>query len=351
MKAFDAAAALPAKPMSIGDDATLSPSGRRLAIVTTSEVVGGHEFQLVHLANALRAQGPVTIIATEPVPEQFFRDQGLDVRLVAFSKPGKIWRQWRNGRKLAIKLAPVLADFDSTMVSGGTIEACVAPARALQILRPGMPVTAYIPMHIDRIVSHGVIGIGYNYAIRLFTQDITRFITINRIQARLISRHYRRPVDVMRNVITPIAPPTADHGPRLVYIGRLDDGQKNVSGAIALLDHPDNPFRALHIFGDGPDRYVIEAQAERARHLTVVFHGWASHERLARELGRRDLLVMNSRWEGEPLIVRELAAAGIGAVATDIPGFRGLLPRTSRFKDQAELLAILKRRYAQRMAD
>jgi hypothetical protein len=51
------------------------------------------------------------------------------------------------------------------------------------------------------------------------------------------------------------------------------------------------------------------------------------------------------------MIVRELAAAGIPAVAPDIPGFRGLLQRRSRFNDQQSLLTLLKRLHAERTTD
>lgn len=329
--------------------------GRRrmthLAIVTTSDVIGGHEMQLVHLARALSREQGVTLIVTSADARTFFAEQGLPVRFASFSKPGKIWRQWSAARSLATVLRPLITDADAILVSGGTVEACVAPARAVKLLRPRCPVTAYIPMYVDRALVFGKVGIAYNHLSRLFLDAIDAFITINRIQAHLIARHYRRPTHVIPNVITPVARPDADHGPRLIYVGRLDDQQKNVSGAIALLDHPDNPFGTLHVFGDGPDRALVEAHAANARHITVHCHGWIARDCLPAVLGRGDVLVMNSRWEGEPMIVRELAAAGIPAVAPDIPGFRGLLQRRSRFNDQQSLLTLLKRLHAERTTD
>lgn len=325
----------------------LHPS--RLAIIVTSDVIGGHEMQLVHLARAMANDHAVTLVVTSPIAEQFFARHGFDVRLARFVSPGKIWRQWHAARRLKDVLEPTVSDCDAFMVSGGSIEACVAPARALKLLRPEASISAYIPMYIDRSIVFGAIGVVYNFASNIFIGSIDQFITINRIQARMIARHYGRPVRVIRNVITPIAAPAADHGPRLIFVGRLDDHQKNLRGAITLLDHPDNPFDTLHLYGSGPDQAAIEAHARSARHLSVVFHGWASHERLSRELGRGDILLMNSRFEGEPMIVRELAAAGIPTVGTDIPGFRGILPRRLRFRDQPGLLAILRRLHAERI--
>ncbi|MBX9813264.1 MAG: glycosyltransferase [Sphingomonas sp.] len=321
-----------------------------VAIIVAGDLIGGHEMQLEHFAHAMARDQRVTLITLSPVVERFFVERGFAVRLAPFARPGKIWRQWLAAPALAAVLAPVIGDCTSFLVSGGTIEACVAPARALKLLRRDCSVSAYIPMYIDRAVTNGAIGMAYNWASLAFIGAIDRFVTINRVQARLIARHYGKPVRVVRNVITPVAPPVNDHGPRLIYVGRLEDLQKNVTGAIALLDHPDNPFTALHLYGSGPDEAAIEACARRARHLEVRLHGWVPRDRLSLELGRGDVLVMNSRFEGEPMIVRELAAAGIPAVVTDVPGFRGIVPRKRRYAGQAELLAILKRLYRERIS-
>ncbi|WP_169924246.1 glycosyltransferase [Sphingomonas adhaesiva] len=273
--------------------------------------------------------------------QRFFVDQGFTVRYVPFDCQGKIWRQWQASRKLSATLCPEIVDCAEVIVSGGTIEACVAPARAVKLGRADLKITAYLPMYVDRARAFGLVGRIYNCASRAFVTAIDSFVTINRVQARLIRRHYRRPVSVVRNVIEPVAPPSSNHGPRLIYVGRLDNGQKDVTGLIDLLDDPRNPYRELHIFGDGPDRPAVEARAAEAQHVDVVFHGWVPRQRLGPRLGRRDLLVMNSRWEGEPMIVREMKAAGIPAIGTNIDGFRGILPRTQRFADRRELLDLL----------
>lgn len=318
---------------------------RRLAIIVNSELVGGHEMQLVHLARAMERDGPVALIASSAAGEKFFSEHGFIVRFVPFSRSGKIWRQWYAASAFSAKLAPAIADCAEVMVSGGTIEACVAPARAVKLLRPDSVVTAYLPMYIDRARIFGFIGRVYNCASRAFVTAIDHFITVNRIQARLIAHCYKRPVSVARNVIDPIEVPMNDLGPRLIFVGRLDDGQKDVSGLISLLDHHENPYDTLHIFGDGPDRAVVENAANSARRINVVFHGWMARRQLAFQLGKRDLLILNSRWEGEPMIVRELKAAGIQAIGSDIYGLRGLLPRTHRFANRAQLLALLKQRH------
>jgi glycosyltransferase involved in cell wall biosynthesis len=324
--------------------------GDRLAIIVHCDLIGGHEMQLAHLVRGLERERPVVLVVTSTIAEQFFTERGFAVRPIRFSQPGKIWRQWQAAHALCTLLAPVIADCSAVMVSGGTIEACVAPARASKLARPDLAVTAYMPMYVDRALAFGLIGRIYNCASGAFAVSIDRFVTVNRIQARLIRHHYRRPVAVVRNVIDPVAAPRADHGPRLIFVGRLDDGQKNVSGLIDWLDHPENPYRTLHVFGDGPDRATVDAAAATTRHIDVVLHGWVPRERLDQELGRRDLLVMNSRWEGEPMIVRELKAAGIPAIGTEIDGLRGLLPRTERFDGRQELLELLKRHHGKAQA-
>lgn len=326
---------------------TTQGSQKRLAVIVTSDVIGGHEMQLVQLLPVLRADRNAVIFTTCEATAVYFDGKGFDVRRIIFPLKGKIWQQWHAGRSLSKKLKPLVRDCDDFLVSGGTIEACVAPGRALKLLRPKTCVTAYIPMYIDRSMVFGSVGVVYNCLSRMFIGSIDRFITINRIQARLITRNYARPVRVIRNVIAGMTALSLDHGPRLIFVGRLDDLQKDVTGLISLLDHEENPFRALHIYGDGPDAADIRRHALSARWIAIFFHGWASHDRLSNELGKRDVLIMNSRWEGEPMIVGELAACGIQTVARDVPGFRGLLLRRSRFNSQIGLLAILQRVHAE----
>ena len=321
------------------------------AIVTTSDTIGGHEMQLVHLARATGGLDDTVLVAMSEASAQYFSEAGFDVRLAPFYVQGKIWSQWLAARRLGEVLRPHVEGVAEVIVSGGTIEACVAPARALKLLAPDRAVTAYVPMYIDRTATYGPLGAVYNPGVLAFIGAIDRFITINRIQARLLARNYRRPVRVLRNTITPLPVPTEDFGQRLIMIGRLDDRQKNVTGAIDLLDDPGNPFATLHLFGDGPDRTLVEARGRQARHIEVVLHGWASHARIAAELGRGDVLVMNSRWEGEPMIVRELATTGIPVVGNNIAGLRGVVPRRLRFNDRSELLAILRRLHAEREPD
>lgn len=333
------------RPTPIGETTGEPVARANVTVIVSAGTVGGHEIQLVELLKGWQSSRNLTVIVLTEAVYKLFCDSFDTVVLVEYSKIGKIWSQWLSAPQLASALRPHLPPGDEIVVSGGSIEACVSPARAIKLLRPDAMVTAYLPMYIDRSQHNRWVGGLYNILSKAFVGAIDRFITINRVQALLIGRHYGKPVSVIRNRINPFHRPATDHGARLIYVGRLDDQQKGVSELVGLLDDPANPFAELHIFGDGPDRAATEQAIARCTTLSVTMHGWMGHDDIQARLGARDLLVMNSRWEGEPMIVRELKAAGIDAVVTEIPGFRGILPRTRRYSTKAELLAILTREH------
>jgi glycosyltransferase involved in cell wall biosynthesis len=80
----------------------------------------------------------------------------------------------------------------------------------------------------------------------------------------------------------------------------------------------------LVLVGDGPYRSVVE-RLLREYGLTgcVVLMGRRSD--VPRLLRSADLFVMSSRTEGLPNAVLEAMAAGLGIVATDVPGCRDLV--------------------------
>jgi glycosyltransferase involved in cell wall biosynthesis len=116
--------------------------------------------------------------------------------------------------------------------------------------------------------------------------------------------------------------------PEDVIIGtvtRLHDSKGNsylVEAARQVLDrHPEARF---YLFGEGPLRPVLEAQA-RALQLgdRFVFAGFTKD--VARTISAFDIEVFPSLWEGTPLTVFEALAAGKPIVATDADGLVDVL--------------------------
>ncbi len=113
----------------------------------------------------------------------------------------------------------------------------------------------------------------------------------------------------------PLVPPP--HGPaRFLYVGRLQNHQKRVDLLLeALAIHRAQDW-SLEVFGDGPDRASLEAQAERlgiARH--VRWHGWLSDPWAQVEAATA--LVLPSDFEGFPMALLESLVRGVPVIATD----------------------------------
>lgn len=106
---------------------------------------------------------------------------------------------------------------------------------------------------------------------------------------------------------------------RLVFLGRLDD-QKNIGlliDAIHAINRSNLSF-TLDIFGDGPQRYLIEDLASDIE--VVEFKGFVSHA--GNMLVNYDALILTSLYEGLPGVVLE--ALSIGLKVFTVPFVSGL---------------------------
>jgi glycosyltransferase involved in cell wall biosynthesis len=108
-------------------------------------------------------------------------------------------------------------------------------------------------------------------------------------------------------------------------VTRLHDSKGNeflVSAAREVLDQ--RPHAKFYLFGEGPLRPALEAQA-RSLNLgdRFVFGGFVKD--VARVLSAFDLSVFPSLWEGTPLTVFEALAASRPIVATDADGLLDVL--------------------------
>jgi glycosyltransferase involved in cell wall biosynthesis len=109
--------------------------------------------------------------------------------------------------------------------------------------------------------------------------------------------------------------------PTLLYAGRLV-APKRVDlllDAFALL-HVNHPDIRLNIFGDGPDRDALTAQARTLGLENVVtFAGFVSEAELERAMGEALAIVQPSEREGYGLVVVEASARSIPTVVVEAP--------------------------------
>jgi glycosyltransferase involved in cell wall biosynthesis len=114
-------------------------------------------------------------------------------------------------------------------------------------------------------------------------------------------------------------PKTSGDGRRIIAVGRLD----HQKGFDLLLDAfsrvaPESPDATLTIFGEGPERESLEAQAE-----ALGIDGRVSLPGVTETpgdwLNAGDIFVLSSRFEGFPNVLVEALAGGFAAIAFDCP--------------------------------
>lgn len=316
-----------------------------IVFVVTTEVVGGHEHQAYHVIHDLAQRAEVTVICpTQPIAD-YFADLPCAVVVTNFLQAGKFWQQLRHVPRTARILAPFFATADKVIVSGGAVVATLGPVYACKWLNREMTCIAYVPAYTDRALTHGVVGSVYNWIVDRLARRPDAYCTINRIQAAIFRKRFGRNVIVLPNKIRTVAAPAESFGKRLVYVGRFDEESKDLSNLVAMLDVPENPYTTLLMIGAGPAEDALKRLAASARHIEISFLPWLNAQEMDSKIGQDDCLIMNSRWEGEPLVVREFIARKLPAITKNVAGFRFIVPKAFRFEGQDQLLAILNRVY------
>jgi len=113
---------------------------------------------------------------------------------------------------------------------------------------------------------------------------------------------------------------------RLLYAGRLEDGQKRVSDLPLLLDALDQRGVAfeLHVAGSGPAEATLrQRMAARIASGEVVMHGWVSRDTLYQQLyPQADVFLHFAGWEGMTIAPREAMVHGVVPVISRFQGLR-----------------------------
>lgn len=138
---------------------------------------------------------------------------------------------------------------------------------------------------------------------------------------------------------------------RLVYAGQLNE-RKGVDILLAACRALPRQGWTLDIFGDGPLRPKLEAEARRDGLAgRIVFRGIVPSSALVAELPRFDLAVVPSRFDGWGMFVNEALQCGLAVIATDKVGAAGLVASAMAgaivpSEDIAALAAAVSRRIA-----
>lgn len=108
---------------------------------------------------------------------------------------------------------------------------------------------------------------------------------------------------------------------RLLYAGRLS-AVKNVGPIIEAAVGWEKDC-TLDILGDGEEREMLEEKAHGSERIR--FRGAVTPDEVQKVMGEADMLVMNSTFEGIPMIILEAVSTGLPVVTTDVGGIKEVL--------------------------
>jgi len=307
-----------------------------VGVFICSRVVGGHEHQMAEIVKDLSLRAHVTIYLNSSIFKDLFSIPSTTIvelpnKLLATGKlPVHFW----NGLRLRRFLKHADYKYDFIIVSAGAVEAGLTVGLAFW---KRVPMYLYLPFFYDRIPCWGkFFGFVYNQILIHVCKLFDFIITINRIQAHVLTSLTGIKTVIVPNLIRDVSEPILKRAGKLVFIGRLDH-QKRVDELLQWIDFPENPYGEILIMGDGPLRKNLENTAHQMEYIKATFTGWLSPEDQDRTLVTNDVLLLNSQLEGEPLVIREAKRRGMNILGRDIIGLRGITRPTMRYKSCEEL--------------
>jgi glycosyltransferase involved in cell wall biosynthesis len=318
---------------------------------------GGHEIMLLRFLPALLADSRLGRLAIAfPASNRM-----LAQRLEALAHPKLALRPWdwvkrpaepyralfRFGYARAVRRLCAEERPDTVLIVQGRIENCVVPMLSVPA---SMPLTSYIPMaHSMREMGRST---GFDDWVRrpLYRRPLRFIVPTASVAAQLARAGAKCPVSVVPNVIDP--PPSIDRTQArmdlalpperriALFVGRLDVGQKGLDRMLAAIAR-DAEHLAEWTFlfvGEGPGRTEIEAVADRLG-ARVDIRLCGSTPDMAAYLAAADLMLIPSRWEGDPLVLLEAMAQRLPVLGSEIDVFVEHLPPGNRTSFETAALA------------
>lgn len=320
----------------------------RVAVIVSSPVVGGHEIQLMELCKSIGQRSEIDFWVSNEAQLGLIGEELNTTRIIIDDRikfdVGNIFVQFLRGLRNKNCLVDDFRSYNAIIISAGTPEAGISAYYKLKILNN--KIYFYFPALIQRTLLWGKVGAFYDLLLRLFIQQLKNIITISNVQSKVFASFATEltHIHVVSNRVRVDISPGLDKETRLLYLGRLDR-QKRVDEIIKWADTDANPIEELLIFGDGPTRDDLIRQSSRCKRLKVTFLGWMELNQIGKLISLNDVLVLNSKFEGDPLVIREMQKAGVKVIARDIRGVRGSTNKSQRFSDQKSFLLRLRQHF------
>jgi glycosyltransferase involved in cell wall biosynthesis len=144
---------------------------------------------------------------------------------------------------------------------------------------------------------------------------------------------------------------------RLIHVSSLDNAQKNVTELIRAFGEAKkkDPSLELVIVGSGNDEAAIR-RFSNEQGLTkrgVEFVGSKRNSELVEEFQQSSALIMNSRYENQPVVILEAFSCGIPVISTRVGGIpelinseRGILVDSGNSGELVQAILNMKANYA-----
>jgi glycosyltransferase involved in cell wall biosynthesis len=125
---------------------------------------------------------------------------------------------------------------------------------------------------------------------------------------------------------------------RLVYLGRLEEEQKQISATTRALCRAvrETPGVEATIYGDGSARPAVERIIAEAGDIPLRYAGRIPNAEVLDELRRHHVFVLLSDYEGVPVALMEAMAAGLVPICMDI---RSGIPELVHHEETGMLVA------------
>lgn len=135
--------------------------------------------------------------------------------------------------------------------------------------------------------------------------------------------------------------------PIFLYVGRLDDKQKNISFLLTGLSKLKDKNWKLKIIGSGPDEVKLKRLADKLEISgKIEWHGFKKEP--FNDIKEATALLLTSRWEGFPMVLIEAIQKGIPVISSDcnfgpkdivIQGKNGYLYKEGNMEDFVKIIS------------
>lgn len=293
---------------------------RQICFYSDAPEWGGQEILSARIANALVDRfSEIVFIHSCPRFQSALDPKITTVRLpFSTSTPFPIIRD-RSPRKRQIVQA-ILRErrVENLVVCPGNIERCLPAIFAAK--RLGIRIVSYFPMAYTQKESGAALGKIRDILAKTVYSKISEWVVISKVQETLLRRFIPKSVPV-HSLPNPLSWETRQEPKipklplRIATIGRIYFSQKGQDFIPALArELRERKFPcSFQIVGNGPDARKLENLIRKKRvGESVHLSGWTSPEKLREQMiNGFDLLLVPSRFEGDPLIIPEAMQCGL----------------------------------------